>query len=58
MKRTYRLYFVECDVCGKACDEDGSDFQEAVDAFKMEGGRVYRDQEGDWAHECKDCRQR
>lgn len=56
VKRLHRLYFVECDTCGEVCDDDGDNFQEAVDVFKTAGGRVYRDDDGDWRHACADCR--
>lgn len=56
VKRLHGLYYVECDECGEACNEDGSNYQEAVDAFKMENGRVYKDDDGDWRHACSDCR--
>jgi len=58
IKRIQRLYFVECDECGEPCNEDGGNYQEAVDAFKMEGGRVYKDEDGEWAHACRSCRTR
>ena len=56
VKRLHRLYFVECDTCGEVCDDDGDAFQEAVDAFKAAGGRVYKDDDGDWHHACAECR--
>lgn len=56
VKRLNRLYYVECDTCGEACDEDGDNFQAALDAFKIEGGKVYLDDDGEWQHACKDCR--
>ena len=56
IKRSYGLYFVECDECGEACDDDGDNYQEAVDAFKMAGGRIFKDDDGDWRHNCPACR--
>lgn len=56
VRRSYNLYFVECDECGDVCDADGDNYQEAVDAFKMEGGRIFRDEDGDWRHNCSACR--
>lgn len=56
VRRMFRQYTVECDECGEACEEDGDTFQEAVDLFKAAGGKVFRDQDGDWAHNCADCR--
>lgn len=56
IKRTFGVYTVECDACGELCDEDGDTFQEAVDVFKAEGGRVRLDEDGEWCHYCAGCR--
>lgn len=56
VQRVANLWFVECDTCGEACDEDGETFQQAIDNFKLCGGRVWLDDDGEWQHTCKDCR--
>lgn len=56
IRRRNGTYDARCDECGgDACYEEDS-FQEAVDRFKDDGGRVYKDEDGDWRHVCKDCR--
>lgn len=56
VKRLHRHYHVCCDICGEESD-DGETFEEAVDIFKDNEGRVYKDGDGEWRHTCADCKE-
>lgn len=43
-----------CDVCGDAHEVDTLDFDEALEDFRLAGGRPALEQ-GQWEHHCKSC---
>lgn len=44
-----------CDECGDELETDETDFTDALDKFKDDGGVATKRAGGDWQHICIDC---
>lgn len=48
---------IECDTCGQVqyLDFDWQHLREAVAEAKRSGWKIYKDEDGEWCHQCQDC---
>lgn len=51
------VWWGSCDSCPDATDlgDEGEEFAEAIEKLKKLGWRIYKDDDGEWAHMCPSC---
>jgi len=51
---------IECDICEitQYLDFDWEEFNAAIAEAKASGWRSYKDEDGEWRHECPECQRK